>query len=428
MIITFILPNVAWGKKSKFFRIEPAIFAKLKALTPNDIECRLFDTRIEDIDYRLKTDIVVISTTTLTASSAYKIADKYRKRNIKVAIGGIHADLCPEDVLEHADIVISGESEILWPQFINDLKNGELKQRYQSNERYDMKNYKLDYSIFKGKNYLPFHIIETSRGCKFKCNFCSLTPLYKQIVIYRPIDEIVEQIKSIKGKYLYFIDDNFGSDIIRAKELLKRIKPYKKKWFTHISVNYLQDEEFVKLLHESGCINVFIGFESIDKNALQSMDKAPNININWYNTALNYCAKYDISINAGFISAALEDTPESVNKTFEFANSFQFAMINFVNLIPLPGTPLYNTLYSYNKLIYEKWWLEDIMPYRTVLFKHDNFKEENFADLGYESILKVQQYKNIFKRFWKSKYKFDTRLKILLFNLGLKLLYKKILF
>lgn len=120
------------AKKSKLFRIEPTIFAKLKALTPDDITCKLYDTRIEDIDYDKKTDLVAISTTTLCACHAYKIADKYKKRGVKVVIGGIHADLCKEDVLEHADIVISGEAEVVWKDLINDLKRNSLKSVYEA--------------------------------------------------------------------------------------------------------------------------------------------------------------------------------------------------------------------------------------------------------------------------------------------------------
>lgn len=160
--------------------------------------------------------------------------------------------MCKEDVLEHADIFISGEAEVVWKNLINDLKRNSLKSVYEAGYRYDMTDYKLDYSIFKGKKYLPFHIIETSRGCKFKCNFCSLTPLYKQQVSYRPVNEIVEQLKQNKDKFWYFIDDNFGNDIARAKEILIGIIPLKKMFFAQISVNYLQDEEFVRLLHQAG--------------------------------------------------------------------------------------------------------------------------------------------------------------------------------
>lgn len=428
MIITFILPNVKCGKKNKLFRIEPTIFAKLKALTPDSITCKLIDTRLEDVDYESFTDLVAISTTTFSAKNAYDIADKFREKGIKVAIGGVHADLNKEDVLEHADAVMVGEAEIIWPKIIEDLQNGNIKKIYESDERYDMKNYKLDYSIFKGKHYLPFHIIETSRGCKFNCSFCSLTPLYKQQVSYRPINEIIEQIKSIKDKYLFFIDDNFGSDKERAMKLLNELIPLKKKWFAQISVNYLQDRDFVELLHKSGCINVFIGFESISPDSLKSMNKVSNLNLKNYDIALNNCVDFDISINGGFVSGALSDTLESVEKTFEFANSFQFLLTSFINLMPFPGTPLYEQLKSENKLLYKKWWLEDISFSQDPIYFTDNISAEEMPQIGMRYYHELYKFKNIFKRFLNSKYRIKMRIFILLMNLYLKFFGKSTVF
>lgn len=428
MIITFVLPNVKCGEKHKFFRIEPTIFAKLKALTPDNITCKLFDTRIENIDYDAPTDLVAISTTTFSAKNAYEIANEYRKRGVKVVIGGVHADLCKEDVIEHADAVMVGEAETIWEELIQDFSDDNLKKVYVSDQRYDMKNYKLDYSIFKGKHYLPFHIIETSRGCKFNCSFCSLTPLYKQQVSYRPIDEIVEQIKNIKDKYLFFIDDNFGSDKERTIDLLKRLIPLKKKWFAQISVNYLQDREFVELLHKSGCINIFIGFESINPESLKSMNKMSNLNLKNYEIALNNCVNFDISINGGFVSGALTDTLESVHKTFEFANSFQFLLTSFINLMPFPGTPLYEQLKKENKLLYEKWWLEDISFSKDPIYFTDNISAEEMTHIGMYYYNELYKFKNIFKRFWNSKYKIKMRFLILFMNLYLKYFGKSTVF
>ena len=419
MIITFIHATTTWVNKGKFFRMELPIYAKLKALTPNDIECRLIDTRIEDIDYEARTDIIVISFNTMCTVNAYKIADKFRQKGKKVILGGIHVDLMPEEALEHADAICLGEAEMTWSDIISDLENGQLKTIYNAKNRYDMQDYKMDYSIFKNKHYFPVRLIETSRGCRFNCSFCTQRQVYKEIT-YRPIDEIIDEIKNTKYKYIFFTDDNFGNDKNRTNELLKKLVPLKKKYMAHLSVNFLIDEEFIRLLKKSGCLAIGIGFESIDSESLKSLNKICN-STDLYFRALKNCVKYDILVNAGFVSGTLADTIESVQKTFEFANSFQFFSYNFFNILPFPKTPIYNRLLSENKLLYERWWLMDNVNFYDIpLYYTDNIKAEEMTKIGKHYWQELFYLKNIFKRFILSEYRLKTRIFILLINLYLK--------
>lgn len=419
MIITFVQPSVSWNKKYKYLRLTPLIFAKLKALTPSDITCKYFDTRIEDIDYNSPTDLVVISFSTLTAVNAYKIADKYRSMGIKVVLGGMHVDLIPEEAKEHADVISLGEAELIWHELIEDFRNGNLKSEYKAKSRYDMTGYTMDYSIFKGKHYFPIKLIETSRGCCFNCSFCSQAQVYKTVT-YRPVDEIIKEIQNCKEKFLFFTDDNLANNQARATEFLQKLKPLKKKWLGYFSINNMYNEDFVKQLKDCGCIAVGIGFESVDANSLKSMNKVANI-VNKYDLALQNCIKYDIIVQGTFLSGTPADTLESVRKTFDFANSFQFFAYTFFNIFPFPKTPIYNQLKAENKLIDEKWWLKDnVNFYDTPLYFTDNISLEEMKLIGKRYWIELFYLKNIFKRFWNSKYKLKTRLFILLINLYLK--------
>ena len=363
MILTFIQVKISWCKRSRvsWNRMEPTIYAKLKALTPTDIECRLIDTRFEKINYDKPTDFVVMSLTTLNAKYAYEIAKEYRKRGVKVILGGIHANLCPEEAMEHADVLSIGESELIWKDIINDAKNGNLKKIYKSEGRYDFKDYKMDLSIFKGKHYMPIHCVETSRGCLFKCEFCSLAPMYNQQIVYRDADDVVEEIKSYKDPFIVFTDENFGNNIKHTSEILKKIIPLKKHWSAQMSVNSLQQDEFVALMKKSGCVNVFIGFESVDKNVLETMNKISNLKLDMYKQAMDNCVKNDIAISCGFLNGYIDNDKDSIDANWEFANSFQFFNCSYINLIPIPGTPAYQKLKDKKLLVDEKWWLSDIL-------------------------------------------------------------------
>ena len=419
MIITFVQPQMIGIKKKNLYKIQPIVYAKLKAHTPSDIECRFFDNRMEDIDYNLPTDIVAISLNTFTAQDGYKIAQEYHQRGAYIVIGGVHAYLLPDEILEYADTVLIGEIELLWEKFLNDYKKGIPQQKYESTTRYDMVNSKYDRSIFNEKKYFPVDAIETSRGCRFNCSFCTQRQVYKEIT-YRPIDEIIDEIKNTKYKYIFFTDDNFGNDKNRTNELLEKLVPLKKKYMVHLSVNFLIDEEFIRLLKKSGCLAIGIGFESIDSESLKSLNKICN-STDLYFRALKNCVKYDILVNAGFVSGTLADTIESVQKTFEFANSFQFFSYNFFNILPFPKTPIYKRLLSENKLLYERRWLMDNVNFYDIpLYYTDNIKAEEMTKIGKHYWQELFYLKNIFKRFIFSKYRLKTRIFILLVNLYLK--------
>lgn len=427
MIITFIQVKISWCKRShiSWNRMEPAIYAKLKALTPNDIKCKLIDTRFEKINFNKPTDFVVMSLTTLNAKYAYEIADEYRKRGVKVILGGIHVNLCPNEALEHADALSIGESELIWADIIKDAQNGTLRKIYKSEGRYDLKNYTSDISIFKGKHYMPVHCVETSRGCLFKCEFCSLAPMYNQQIVYREADDVIKEISSYKEPFIVFIDENFGNNIEHTSAILKKLIPLKKRWSAQMSVNSLQDFEFVKLMRESGCINVFIGFESVDRNVLESMHKVSNFKLEMYENAMDNCAKNDIAISCGFLNGYIDNDADCIDVNWEFANSFQFFNCSYINLIPIPGTPAYQKLKEAKHLVDEKWWLSDIFYYnRKPLFYSKTHSDDSVQKQGFDRMVEFLSFKNIFKRFLISKYKPKTRLMILFMNLFLKYNFK----
>ena len=189
--ITFIQPNLIYIKRKRRLRIEPTIYSKLKWLTPDDFECELIDARMEDVDFDIKTDLVVMSVSTLTSRSAYSISAEFRRRGIPVVLGGCHVTLCPEEAMENADAVCLGESEITWPKVLEDFKNNNLQKIYKCDgTRYDFHEVKADRSIYKRYKYVPISSIEFSRGCKFNCEFCSYAPIYKQQVTYRNPEDV----------------------------------------------------------------------------------------------------------------------------------------------------------------------------------------------------------------------------------------------
>lgn len=421
--ITFIQPNLIYLKKKRKLRIEPTIYSKLKWLTPDDIECELIDARIEDVDFNIKTDLVVMSVSTLTARSAYKISAKFRERGIKVVLGGCHVMLCPQEAAENADVICLGEAEITWPELIEDFLMDNLKKEYVCHGRYSFKEVKVDRSIYKKYKYVPISSIEFSRGCMFNCEFCSYAPIYKQQVTYREVYDVVNQMKENPKRLYIFVDENFGNDVKKTTELAQQMIPLNVKWSAQMSVNSLQNPEFVKLLAKSGCDTLFVGFETTNIETLKQMNKMANLKKDSYDIAIQNCVDNDINIAAGLIVGSDNDTRETIEETYSFMSKHQILFCNFVNILPFPGTPFYERLKKEGRLIFDKWWLEDVAPYHTALFTTEHFNAKEMETLGFDYIKKYYTFKEIFRRFFHSKYRFKSRIKILLGNIFLKYFY-----
>ena len=153
--------------------MEPLALAVLAGMTPDNTAITVFDDRYEAVPFDEHYDLVGITVTTFTAQRSYEIADAYRSRGIPVVLGGIHPTLLPGEALEHADSVLVGEAEGLWPKVLEDLQRGSLGRTYRNAFPPDLSGLRPDRSIFKKKRYAPMGLIQFGRGCCFNCDFCS---------------------------------------------------------------------------------------------------------------------------------------------------------------------------------------------------------------------------------------------------------------
>ncbi|MBR1459454.1 MAG: radical SAM protein, partial [Oscillospiraceae bacterium] len=277
MKITFILPAIGKKPGQKYigtWKMEPLTIAQLKALTPPEIETELFDDRLELIDYGTQTDLVCITVETYTAKRSYKIAEKFRARGIPVVMGGYHASLCPEESELYCDSVIVGNAEMVWAQMLSDVQTGALKRRYIGNTaEYDVQP---DKSIFAGKPYLPVSLVETGRGCIHNCDFCSITRFYCSRYYCRSHELILDDLRKSRHRYTFLVDDNLVADRKNAMRLFEEMKPLGKKWAGQGTLSMAKDEKLLKAMKDSGCEVILIGFESLNKENLQQMNKSFN--------------------------------------------------------------------------------------------------------------------------------------------------------
>jgi hypothetical protein len=231
------------------WQMEPLPAATLAGLTPPDVLTRFYDDRMETIPFDEPTDLVAMSVETYTARRAYQIATEYRRRGVPVVMGGFHPSLCPDEVAQYAEAVVTGEAEELWPRVLDDARHGRLEKFYRSTGRTNLTGLRPDRSIFRGKRYLPIGLVEAGRGCHFKCDFCAVQTVFKQSQTRRPPDEIISELAALKRtkKLFFFDDDNITSNLAQAKEFFRALIPLGIRWVGQSSINAAHDEEFLEL-------------------------------------------------------------------------------------------------------------------------------------------------------------------------------------
>jgi radical SAM superfamily enzyme YgiQ (UPF0313 family) len=374
MRLTLVLPAI--GRKAgvdymRTWQMEPLAIAALAALTPNDVEIAFHDDRMEPIPYDRPTDLVAIPVETYTAKRAYQIASEFRRRGVKVVMGGFHATLMTEEVKEYAEAVVIGEAEELWPQVIDDARCGRLRPIYSSNTQPDLATVRYDRSLFRGRRYLRIGLVETGRGCRFPCDFCAVQTFFKRTARHRPIEAIVEEIASLKTekRLFFFVDDNFAADLAFARELAQALTPLDIRWVTQMSINAAHDEAFLAILARSGCRGVLIGFESLDEKVLRSMRKTFNTMRGGFSAALANLRRHGIRVYGTFVFGYDGERADAFDEAAEFAIDNRFYLAAFNHLTPFPGTPLFHRLQRERRLIYERWWLDERYGYNGIPFQ-----------------------------------------------------------
>jgi len=381
------------------WKMEPLALAVLAGLTPKDIEIDFFDDRLETIPYDHNTNLVALNVETYTAKRAYQISSQFRKRGVPVILGGYHPTLMPNEAMEFADSIVVGEADHIWSQVIKDAEKNQLQKLYRSIQRPVLNGVKPQRSIFEGKKYLPITLIESGRGCKFNCKFCSISCFFRSTYNQRPVSEVVKEIGLLGKKDIFFVDDNIAADFGKAKEFFKALIPLKINWISQGSINMAKDPEMLSLMRKSGCLGLLVGFESLNTNNLAQMGKEWNRNNNSYEESIKRFHDAGIAVYATFIFGYDSDDPDSFNRTFDFAVKQKFFLAAFNHLVPFPGTPLYEDLKSQKRLLYEKWWLDERYKFGDVAFIPKHMAPEQLSEECFKARVGFYRFNSILKRF-----------------------------
>jgi radical SAM superfamily enzyme YgiQ (UPF0313 family) len=342
----------------------------------------LFMRSADILSRKIVTDLVGISTITATATSAYAVADDFRKRGIPVVFGGPHVSFLPEEALEHADFCITGEGETGFPLLVEALngnarldkvpglvwrENGLIRRNPAAAPIEDLDSLPFpDFSLLVmsagrrlgtigiGRATIP---VQTSRGCPFDCTFCSVTGMFGHRYRYRSTASIIAEISRFdpKRSIIFFYDDNFAANPRRTKELLREMIRLRLglNWSTQVRSDIAKDTELLDLMAQAGCTTLFIGFESVDPKALKEMKK--NQSVDEIRYAIREIRKRGINVHGMFVFGFDSDSVDSTRATVTFAIKEKVDSAQFMILTPLPGSSFYSRMVAEGRIIDRKW-------------------------------------------------------------------------
>ncbi|BBC30430.1 uncharacterized protein SGFS_017240 [Streptomyces graminofaciens] len=332
------------------------------SLTPPEYDIRYIDENIEPVDFDAEADLVAVTGMTAQADRMYEIAAAFRARGVPVVAGGLHANLLPKEVARHVDAVCVGEAEALWPQVLHDFEQGELKPMYRQRGRADLTQAPRPRWELAQERYYPSVWVETSRGCPHTCRFCAATIRYRDKLGYKTVDQVVAEVELVRERfdnpYVLFSDDNFVVDRNRTRELLKRLIPLGIKWSGQSDVSFYKDPEILELMHDSGCMMMLIGFESVSMETLSGIDER-----NWKLRALNTYVEatkaiqdHGIGVYGAFTLGLDTDTKDSFEETTAFMKENYLAGIQASCVTPFPGTPLRGDMEREGRILTDRPW------------------------------------------------------------------------
>lgn len=330
----------------------------LAALTPREDEVVYSDDLVRPFDLARDVkdvDLVGISVDSKTARRAYDIAAAYRRRGVKVVLGGIHATAVPDEAAEHADAVVVGEAEDAWPRLLEDFKRGRLERRY-SPALPDLAGRPAPRrDLFRSRRYVPFQVVQTMRGCPYPCEFCSVSTANGTSMRFRPAGEVLAELGTL-GRFVMFADDNVMIHRAYSKDLFSRMVPLQKHWVGQCSLAAVGRIENVELMSKSGCKALFIGFESIDDETVRATGKRQN-RPSRYREVMQMLHEHGISTWGSFVFGFDTDDADVFDRTVEAAIDMQLTMASFAVLTPYPATALYRRLLAEGRLTDPRWWL-----------------------------------------------------------------------
>jgi radical SAM superfamily enzyme YgiQ (UPF0313 family) len=330
--------------------------AHMAALTPPDVELKAVIESLDGVDFDADVDLVAVTTMGVSPMlRAYQISKRFRERGIPVIFGGPNFTLHADEAKKHADSVMLGEAETTWKRVLSDARRGRLEPIYDSTPLDDLSGLPVPrYDLFNSRPEFrdALFTVQASRGCPHRCDFCAISALTQGRVRFRPIDEVIRDVKATGRKRIFFADDNLMARPQYYMELFERLIPLKIHWIGATTLNIGRRPEMLKLARRSGCTLLIVGVESITQDVLNGVRKSFN-HTKDYEEQIGNIHRAGIIASCSTIFGLDGDDRGVFDRTVDFyvRNKVRFAP--FFILTPVPGTATWKKLKDEGRILTE---------------------------------------------------------------------------
>jgi radical SAM superfamily enzyme YgiQ (UPF0313 family) len=363
--VKMILPALVearglYWRPIKYSLFPPLGLATLAGYLPKDWDIELQDEHVEKLHLDDSPDLVVIQVYITSATRAYEIADLYRRKGSYVVLGGLHATSLPNEAAQHADTIFIGPGEDTWPEFIHDFQHGCQKKRYISHQRTLIGMPRPRRDLIKRHLYLVPNSIVVSRGCPHRCDFCYKEAFFKggKSFYTQQVDAALDEIESLPGRHLYFLDDHLLGHVKFASALFEGMRGMGRLWQAAATVNSILIPGLLETAVESGLRSLFVGFETINSSNLHKVSKVQNLNQD-YDKVIKRLHGLGVMINGSFVFGMDDDQPSVFDQTVTWAIERGIETATFHILTPYPSTALYHRFNQQKRIHHHNWDLYD---------------------------------------------------------------------
>jgi radical SAM superfamily enzyme YgiQ (UPF0313 family) len=371
-------------------RLGLPLIGRLLANEGHDV--RIYVEHLTPINWRdvLNADLVGFSATTTTAPAAYALAASVRQAGVPTVIGGSHVTFLPDEALDHCDYVVRGEGQKTALELAKaldgkenlsgiaglsywDAQDGAPHKRHNSDRPPCSQDEFAalpppDLSLIVGHERMTNVPIMTQWGCPFDCDFCGVIAMFGRKVRARPVEDVLDELETYRDRgTVFFYDDNFVVDKARTRRLLRGMieRDLKLSWSAQVCAEVVYadrrirqiDHELLKLMRDSGCGMVYVGFESANPETLRLYNKHQTIETML--ASIRAFRAHGIKVHGMFVVGSDADDAASIASTVDFAIENEIDTVQFMILTPCPGTPFYKRLVAQGRLLTQDWSLFD---------------------------------------------------------------------
>jgi len=315
---------------------------------------RLVDEHTEAVVFDAPCDLVGITCNTPNASHVYRMADRFRRRGRLVVLGGPHPTLLPDEAAPHADAVVVGEAEDTWPRLLDDVAHGRLEARYQASRPPSLLGLpEARRDLIAGRGFLAHTMIAT-RGCAHRCTYCNLRQLYDPSLRFRPVEEVVAEIRAMPSPLFAFWDDQLFAAPDYAHRLFAALACLHRQWAAMVTLSSTRDEQLLAAAARAGCVCLFVGLESFSPRSLALANKSFN-DVAAYGECIARLHAQGIAVQAGIVFGFDDDDESCFARTLHEATQLGLDGATVSVLVPFPRTPLFVELEGTGRLLTRDW-------------------------------------------------------------------------